>query len=77
MDALRELAVRVVDLLSVLAGWVWRLVGALVALAAVVVAVGIGWLLVVVRLARAAPHLGGDDQEGGRDTTWLPPRRGT
>lgn len=110
MDALRELAVRVGDLLSLLARRVWRLVGALVALgppatfawyvatagpalhefdrfligvaslvglAALVVAVGIGWLLLVVRLASAAPHLGGDDQEGERDSTWLPPRRGT
>jgi len=57
MDALGKLAGRVGDLLSLLARWAWRLV---VGLAAVVV--GIGWLLVVVRLARAAPHLGGDDR---------------
>lgn len=48
----------------------------LVGLAAVV-AVAVGWFLVVARVARAVPRLGGDDHESDRETTWLPPRRGT
>ncbi|SHG78958.1 hypothetical protein [Halobaculum gomorrense] len=52
-------------------------IASIVGLTAAVVAVSVGWLLVVVRVARAAPKLGGDDHEGERETTWLPPRRGT
>ncbi|WP_435062590.1 hypothetical protein [Halobaculum sp. EA56] len=50
----------------------------LLATAAVVVAGALAWFLLVARLARAVPRIGGgDDHDAEEETVWLPPRRGT
>jgi len=53
-------------------------IASLVATAAVVVAGTLAWFLLVARLARAVPRIGGgDDHDAEEETAWLPPRRGT